>query len=887
MFTDCCHYLLILSIYCAFNLSKLGFCCWGASAGYAAKTGFSAALQLYNILFTMCFFSAIACFMCSNFSLSNVFTNSNVNTPLLFQISATWSNHEGSLLLWCWLLTLFGRSLAKSKVLYERQSLAPRNPSSANTGCFLWGTESGLCFTLIKTSVTGVYADFNTAIFRGLFRSRCLLIYLFIVLFFALFLLTTSNPFLKNQFLCFNSIAELNPVLQDPVLAIHPPCIYTGYVASAVGFSLCLSRSVYVLTRWKMGSAVLRGALLEVLGRPERENRAIISAAQGRLTLAPELRRFFFYDDNFVYNDIWLHIRFWISICWCFLTLGILLGSWWAYHELGWGGWWFWDPVENASLMPWLFATACIHSVLLPRLNYWTLFFNLFTFVLSILGTFFVRSGLLASVHSFATDSTRGFCLLTFVVCIAAIAPLQWFGLLIVGRETRVTSGTPLFFNTDPAHCARDLRDYLLFSRQLLNEKLLGDAQRGIAAPFCRQTLAGLCRRRTPAEQRHKGRGWGNRPKKQIEQLLQLQNCLFLILTGIVLCGTAAPILFQLFSDRDVTTGAPFFNGTIVPLVCCILLMLIFVHCLMLQFSQLKASLLPRKPQLTPKIPGVFAQFVYNFVEGVKLCKTSVDYRVACFVLVAITMIFVHFFAFYFVAEFSVLESTYCVLCFTLFCILLLSTSKRSLLPSALSFAWPKSRSLPAACFLLASSSNLRAPMASNMKIAHMGLLVFITGILLSNRKKTHCSLQMRSSFELRLGDKICCLRSIDQNVGPTFRSICGNVIIYQQRLKRSRSGEPFTPTDFKRLQDAFVMFPETRFSFSNPELSTTKVAIHTNLLSDIYMLIGTGSTDSGWFVTTMQLPYIFCIWLGFLLAAIAGFNSIALLLKQQTLNWA
>jgi cytochrome c biogenesis factor len=453
---------------------------------------------------------------------------------------------------------------------------------------------------------------------------------------------------------------------------------------------------------------------------------------------------------------------------------------------------------------------------------------------------------------------------------------------------------------------------------------MLGDAESGIAAPFCRQSLSGLARRRRPAEQRDKGRGWGNRPQKQIEQLLQLQNCLFLILTGIVLCGTAAPILFQLFSDRDVTTGAPFFNGTIVPLVCCILLMLIFVHCLMLQFSKLKASLLPRKRQFTPKIPGVFAQFVYNFMEGLKLSKTSVDYRLACFVLVAITMIFVHFFAFYFVAEFSVLESTYCVLCFTLFCILFLSTSKIGVLGrlgagAPLSRSGAPYRSLAygptstgarrsalgdrrsqrslgllmsagdrrSASFLLASSSNLRAPMASNMKIAHMGFLVFITGVLLSNRKKTHCSLQMRSSFELRLGHKICCLRSIDQNVGPTFRSICGNVIIYQQRLKPSRSVEPFPPTDLKQLQDAFVMFPETRFCFSNPELSTTKVAIHTNLLSDIYMLIGTGSTDSGWFVTTMQLPYIFCIWLGFLLAAIAGFNSIALLLKQQRLNWA
>jgi c-type cytochrome biogenesis protein CcmF len=115
-------------------------------------------------------------------------------------------------------------------------------------------------------------------------------------------------------------------------------------------------------------------------------------------------------------------IRIWILTCWWFLTVGILLGSWWAYHELGWGGWWFWDPVENASFMPWVLATACIHSVIIPKVYFWTLFLNIVTFLCCVLGTFLVRSGLLASVHSFATDSTRGIFLWRFFLLITGIS---------------------------------------------------------------------------------------------------------------------------------------------------------------------------------------------------------------------------------------------------------------------------------------------------------------------------------------------------------------------------------------------------------------------------------------------------------------------------------
>lgn len=203
-------------------------------------------------------------------------------------------------------------------------------------------------------------------------------------------------------------------------------------------------------------------------------------------------------------HDSWQQVRLWVLIGWCFLTLGILLGSWWAYAELGWGGWWFWDPVENASLMPWLCATACLHSVSVPRLNSWSLFLNMATFVFSILGTFLVRSGLLASVHSFATDETRGLVLLCFVMCITAISGRNWF--VYINRSKR-----------------------LLY-------------------------------------------------KTRIEQVLQLQNMFLCIICAVVLGFTAAPICFQWLLTRDVSTGAPLFNGTIVPLCGGVLLLLVYVH---------------------------------------------------------------------------------------------------------------------------------------------------------------------------------------------------------------------------------------------------------------------------------------------------------------------
>ena len=305
MFLDCCHYLLIY-----------GICAAWCEVRFA---------HLYSLMLTMCFFSTIACFMCCNCVVFLcILTHSNVNTPLLYQISATWSNHEGSLLLWYWLLCF----------------------------CGLWLTKKGTSYTYLVHT------------------------------YFGLFVCCTSNPFLKTHFVWFDSLAELNPVLQDPVLAIHPPCIFLGYVASALCFVLC-------------STAV------------NEQNVGV-----------------------YRWQEWWHTLRLWIGMSWTATTVGIFLGSWWAYHELGWGGWWFWDPVENASLMPWLLATACIHSIVFPRLNAWTRFLSQSTFLLSILGTFFVRSGLLASVHSFSNCELSDYLRGSVLFCFCGI---------IVYKMTRVT----------------------------------------------------------------------------------------------------------------------------------------------------------------------------------------------------------------------------------------------------------------------------------------------------------------------------------------------------------------------------------------------------------------------------------------------------------------
>lgn len=300
-----------------------------------------------NLQFLMTAFSFAAlmyAFITSDFSLKLVVDNSHSAKPMLYKISGTWGNHEGSMLLWVLIVTLFG----------------------AMAAWFGGGLPPGL-----RARVLSVQSAIGVAFFA--------------------FILFTSNPFLRLGVPPFDG-QDLNPLLQDPGLAFHPPFLYLGYVGLSMAFSFAVA------------------ALIE--GR--------IDAAWGR----------------------W--VRPWTLAAWIFLTIGIALGSWWAYYELGWGGFWFWDPVENASFMPWLLAAALLHSAIVVEkresLKSWTILLAILAFGFSLIGTFIVRSGLLTSVHAFANDPERGVFILIILAFFTGGA-LMLFALRAGAMEARGVFG--------------------------------------------------------------------------------------------------------------------------------------------------------------------------------------------------------------------------------------------------------------------------------------------------------------------------------------------------------------------------------------------------------------------------------------------------------------
>ena len=319
MITEIGHFSLIF----AFVLSL----CQSLAPIYAARKSIDAIhnvtirLAILNAIFVLISFSCLVwAFIVSDFSVALVAEHSHSSKPLIYKISGSWGNHEGSLLMWIVILSVFGAGLALTQ------------------------KTMGL---LQKSATLGVQGVISAA--------------------FIAFSLFTSNPFERLSVPALNGNG-LNPVLQDIGLALHPPTLYVGYVGLSLAFSF---------------------------------------AVAGLIT-------------NSVDRNWARYMRVWVQIAWCALTLGIGLGSWWAYYELGWGGWWFWDPVENASLMPWLVATALLHSVIVVEqrdlLKSWTVLLAITGFSLSLLGTFIVRSGLLTSVHSFASDPTRGLFILSILI---------------------------------------------------------------------------------------------------------------------------------------------------------------------------------------------------------------------------------------------------------------------------------------------------------------------------------------------------------------------------------------------------------------------------------------------------------------------------------------
>ena len=319
MIVEIGHYALVLALVLACVQSLLPF--WGARTGDTGLMRIADVTAPVQCAFLALSFAALTyAYVVSDFSVLNVVMNSHSDKPMLFKVTGVWGNHEGSMLLWVLILAIFGAGIS-----FFGGNL-PRS---------------------LKANVLSVQAWVTVA--------------------FLLFIVLTSNPF--ERVLSAPAEGEdLNPILQDIGLAIHPPLLYLGYVGLSISFSF-----------------------------------AIAALIEGRLDAA------------------WARwVRPWTLAAWVFLTLGISMGSFWAYYELGWGGWWFWDPVENASFMPWLAATALLHSAIVMEkreaLKVWTVLLAIIAFSLSLLGTFLVRSGVLTSVHAFATDPERGLFILAILL---------------------------------------------------------------------------------------------------------------------------------------------------------------------------------------------------------------------------------------------------------------------------------------------------------------------------------------------------------------------------------------------------------------------------------------------------------------------------------------
>jgi cytochrome c-type biogenesis protein CcmF len=391
------HYALVLAL--ALALVQASVPMIGARKDDPALMAVAGPTAVGQFCFVAIAFAALmTCYVRSDFSVVNVFENSHSAKPLVYKLSGLWGNHEGSMLLWVLILSVFGALVA------------------------LFGANLP---ARLKANVLAVQSSIAVA--------------------FILFILVTSNPFLR----IVNAPLEgrdLNPILQDPGLAIHPPLLYLGYVGLSISFSFAIA------------------ALID--GR--------IDAAWAR----------------------W--VRPWTLLAWMFLTLGIAMGSYWAYYTLGWGGWRFWDPVENASFMPWLATTALLHSALVMEkrdaLKVWTILLAILAFSLSLIGTFLVRSGVLTSVHAFATDPTRGVFILAILVLFIGgslalfalrapllkqgglFAPLSREGALVLNNLFLVSACATVFIGTL----------YPLALEALTGEKI------SVGAPFFNATFAPL-----------------------------------------------------------------------------------------------------------------------------------------------------------------------------------------------------------------------------------------------------------------------------------------------------------------------------------------------------------------------------------------------------------
>ncbi len=391
------HFSLILALFVAIVQAIVPLL--GAQQGNAAWMALARpAAVMQCVLVTVAFAMLMRAYIVSDFSVHTVALHSHTAKPLLYRITGLWGNHEGSMVLWVMILSLFGTAL----------------------------------------SIAGCKVPIQL-------QARTLAVQAMITIGFLLFILFVSNPFWRLD----PPVIEgrgLNPLLQDPGLAFHPPLLYLGYVGFSIAFSFAIA------------------ALLE----------GWVDSAWAR----------------------W--VRPWTLAAWVCLTLGIALGSWWAYYELGWGGWWFWDPVENAALIPWLAGTALLHSILVVEkrdaLKKWTILLAIMTFSLSLLGTFLVRSGILTSVHTFAADPTRG----AFILILLAITVGGSFLIFTLRAKKLKNSSLLRIFSREGSLLLNNALLSVMMATVLLGTlypilaDVLGIGKLSVGAPFFHRTVVPL-----------------------------------------------------------------------------------------------------------------------------------------------------------------------------------------------------------------------------------------------------------------------------------------------------------------------------------------------------------------------------------------------------------
>jgi cytochrome c-type biogenesis protein CcmF len=625
------HFALVLAL--ALAVVQTIFPLLGTLKGVANWTAVARPAVYGQVFFlTLAYICLTYSFIYSDFSVAYVANHSNTQLPLIYRIVSVWGGHEGSLLLWVLALALWTLAVAVFSQELPRDVLA-----------------------------------------------RVLSVMGFVSIGFLLFLIVTSNPFERLNPAPLDG-RDLNPLLQDPGLIVHPPMLYMGYVGFAVVFGFAIA-------------ALIGGRLDSAWARWSRP---------------------------------------WTLVAWVFLTLGIALGSWWAYYELGWGGWWFWDPVENASFMPWLIGTALLHSLAVAEkrntFKAWTVLLAIFAFSLSLLGTFLVRSGVLTSVHAFATDPARGLFILIFlgIVVGLSLSLYAWRAPTIVNRG-----------------------NFSLFSK---------------------------------------------------ESLLLSNNLLLVVACASVLLGTLYPLFLDALNLGKISVGPPYF-GTVFSLLMAPLLIL-------LGFGPLA-----RWKQDDPK---------------------TLIWRLRFLILLSVGLGLIIPFIFMGTAGLTVFPG----LAVAFWIILTSIQAIRERLRYKTN-KWHTLVSLPGSFY--------------GMTIAHVGVAVFVIGVVVSNAFSTEKDVRLEPQVELDLAGYHFIFEGVETVPGPNYTAERGRVIVQQDG------------------RDITVLFPEKR-TYLVQTMPMTEAAIHVTLFRDIYISLGEPLGAGGaWSVRIYHKPFVRWIWLGALLMSLGG----------------